>query len=448
MNGSRYLTYREVGSNWLPSVPSHWEVDSARRLFAQRREASLPGDAQLSATQKYGVIPQSQFIANEVQKVVLALSGTEKFRHVEPDDFVISLRSFQGGIERSRYAGCVSPAYTVLRLCDGQSPDYWEYLLKSSAFISALQTTADGIRDGKNIGYTQFGSLPLPVAPFAEQQSIAAFLRDETAKIDALVTEQERLITLLAEKRQSIIAGAVTRGLNSSAPMKDPGVPWIGKVPAHWQVGALKRFWTVTDCKHVTADFVDDGIPLASIREVQSRYVELNNAKKTTRHFYEQLTEGGRKPRTGDLIFSRNATVGEVAQVAEGQPEFAMGQDVCLLRKVMPGLSTDFLQAVIRSRVVVEQLKNLMIGSTFKRVNVEEIRGLVVTMPPSEEQAEIADFIIEETEKLDRLQHTALTGITLLEERRSALITAAVTGQIDVRGQVPATLPEPAAVAA
>jgi type I restriction-modification system DNA methylase subunit len=175
------------------------------------------------------------------------------------------------------------------------------------------------------------------------------------------------------------------------------------------------------------------GIPLASIREVQSRWVMLEDAKCTTEYFYESLIEGGRKPLPGDLIFSRNATVGEVAQVSANHPRFAMGQDVVLLRKLVPSYSSDYLQHVIRSPIITLQLANMMIGSTFKRINVEEIRSFFMPSPPPPEQAEIATFLEQEVGKFDTLTDEAQRAIDLLQERRTALISAAVTGQIDVR---------------
>ena len=164
----------------------------------------------------------------------------------------------------------------------------------------------------------------------------------------------------------------------------------VGLIPEGWEAGGLGRFWSVTDCKHVTAKFVPLGFPLASIKEVQSRFVDLTNAKQTTSYFYNLLIEGGRKPYPGDLILSRNATVGEVAQVAEWHPPFAMGQDVCLLRKKSPDHSTEFLHAVFQSPVIANQLSNLMVGSTFKRANVEQIRNFSVPMPTAPEQRAIA----------------------------------------------------------
>ena len=167
----------------------------------------------------------------------------------------------------------------------------------------------------------------------------------------------------------------------------------VGVIPEDWDAGCLGRFWSVTDCKHVTAQFVANGFPLASIREVQSRFIDLANAKQTTQEFYLLLIEGGRKPRIGDLILSRNATVGEMAQVADWHPPFAMGQDVCLLRKNSPDFSTNYLQSLFRSSIIANQLTDLMVGSTFKRVNIEQIKEFAVPMPPPPEQEAIAEAL-------------------------------------------------------
>ena len=180
----------------------------------------------------------------------------------------------------------------------------------------------------------------------------------------------------------------------------------VGVIPEDWEVGCLSRYWTVTDCKHVTARFIVNGHLIASIKEVQSRFINLTNAKQTTLQFYNLLIEGGRKPRVGDLIMSRNATVGEVAQVAKWHPPFAMGQDVCLLRKKTQEFSTDYLQSVFRSSIIANQLSDLMVGSTFKRANVQQIKNFIVPMPSPPEQQAIAetlsdvDALIESFEQL------------------------------------------------
>jgi len=204
----------------------------------------------------------------------------------------------------------------------------------------------------------------------------------------------------------------------------------VGVIPEEWEAGSLGRFWSVTDCKHVTAQFVPQGIPLASIREVQSRFVELTNAKQTTAYYYNLLIEGGRKPCPGDLILSRNATVGEVAQVAEWHPPFAMGQDVCLLRKKAPDHSTDFLQAVFQSPVILDQLSNLMVGSTFKRANVEQIRNFAVPMPSPAEQRAIATALSD----VDALLAALDRLIAKQGDLKQAAMQQLLTGQTRLPG--------------
>jgi type I restriction enzyme S subunit len=204
----------------------------------------------------------------------------------------------------------------------------------------------------------------------------------------------------------------------------------VGKIPETWNVDSLEKFWSVTDCKHVTARFIYDGYPLASIREVQSRFVELANAKQTTQQFYKLLIDGGRKPQAGDLIISRNATVGEVAQVADWHPPFAMGQDVCLLRKRDLGYSTDFLQAVFGSSIIANQLSDLMVGSTFKRINVQQIKSFIVPMPPTIEQRAIAEALSDVDALLDGLERL----IAKKRDLKQASMQQLLTGQTRLPG--------------
>jgi type I restriction enzyme S subunit len=197
----------------------------------------------------------------------------------------------------------------------------------------------------------------------------------------------------------------------------------LGVIPEDWDAGKLTRFWTVIDCKHVTAEFVPQGYPIASIREVQSSFVDLTDANHTTEHFYKLLIEGGRKPCPGDLILSRNATVGEIAQVVDSHPQFAMGQDVCLLRKKAPNLSTEFLQAIFQSSVIANQLSNLMVGSTFKRANIEQIRNFSVPMPPPPEQRAIAEALSDVDALIGALDRLIAKKRDLKQDAMQQLLT-------------------------
>ncbi|MBN8481709.1 MAG: restriction endonuclease subunit S [Xanthomonadales bacterium] len=414
MSLPRYQKYKDSSVQWLGAVPEHWQVGPFKRLVELQNGAdhkTIEVDDGYPVYGSGGVFAYASDYLCDGESVLLGRKGTvDRPLHVTGKFWTVDTMYWT----RIAPDACGKFCYYAATAIP------FAYYSTNTALPSMTQAA--------------LGAHLMAFPGKEEQQAIATFLDRETAKIDALIVEQERLLVLLAEKRQATIFHAVTKGLNPDAPMKDSGILWLGEVPAHWDIGPLRRYWSVTDCKHITADFVDDGYPLASIREVQSRFVVLDAAKQTTQLFYEQLIEGGREPSAGDLVFSRNATVGEVAQVSDAHPPFAMGQDVCLLRKASAQYSSDYMQAVIRSGVVVEQLKSIMVGSTFKRVNVEQIRGLQVPAPPPGEQVQIADFILCEGRSLDMLEIEALRAIDLLKERRSALIAAAVTGQIDVRG--------------
>lgn len=432
MSFPRYPAYKDTGIRWLGQVPTHWRLAPLWSCFRRTKRTGFEDEVLLSVYRDYGVIPKASRDDN-FNKPSDDLSA---YQLVTEGDLVVNkMKAWQGSVAISDHRGIVSPAYFVYESLHEESPRFFHYLMRSDRYITGYLSISEGVRVNQwDMDPALHSRMPLLIPSKDEQEAITDLLDRETAKIDALVAEQEQLITLLKEKRQAVISHAVTKGLDPSVPMQDSGVEWLGEVPEHWEVTSLKRHWTATDCKHVTAEFVEDGFPLASIREVQSRWVELADARRTTEHYYELLIEGGRNPRPGDLIFSRNATVGEVAQVPVDHPPFAMGQDVVLLRRIEVVTSPDFLQLVIRSSVVTQQLAVCMIGSTFKRINVEEIRSLVIAFPPANEQREISTYVIQQAGQFDQLIEEAVLSIELLRERRSALISAAVTGQIDVRG--------------
>lgn len=443
MSSPRYERYKDSGVSWLGKIPDHWEVAPARRVFEQRRDAALPDDEQLSATQRFGVIPQRLFMETQDQKVVLALSGTGNFKHVQKNDFVISLRSFQGGIERSSYEGCVSPAYTVLRATRSVVPDFWTYALKCSSYVAALQTVTEGIRDGKNISYDQFGGLEVPIPPTGEQEQIALFLDRETAKIDALIAEQEKLLALLAEKRQATISHAVTRGLDPNVPMKESGIPWLGEVPAHWEIGVFKRWFSTAS----------GGTPDTSRREEfyaeeggypWIRTTDLGNERLVG---YEiAITEAALRSTAcamlpvGCVLVAMYGGDGSIGKNALTTFETCINQAVCAL------LPNDEFDSSFSWRYVQFFRPYWMIGAESSRkdpnISQDLIRSAPVVCPPLEEQQAIALFLDDELKKMDGLIVEAEHANALLKERRSALIAAAVTGQINVRATYASASPQ------
>jgi type I restriction enzyme S subunit len=201
---------KDSGVRWLGSIPAHWNIVQSRRMFRVRSERARESDEQLTASQTYGVIRQADFVALEGRRVVEVLQWKENLIHVEPDDFVISMRSFQGGIEWCQVSGSTSYHYVILTPIKHVVPRFFARLFKSNVYIQALRTTTDLIRDGQELRYSHFTQVVLPIVPDDEQRAIADFLDAETKKIDGLVTEAEKLITLLRERRSALISAAVT----------------------------------------------------------------------------------------------------------------------------------------------------------------------------------------------------------------------------------------------
>jgi type I restriction enzyme S subunit len=434
MSFPRYPKYKDSGVEWLGQVPEHWNVLQGRRLFSQEREPSKSTDEQLSATQKYGVVPQKQFMEIEDQKVTLALSGVGNFKHVEQGDFVISLRSFQGGIERSEYTGCVSPAYTVLRPDSSVVGRFWGYVLKSKGYIEALRSMTEGIRDGKNISYQQFGQIIVPDVPQAEQTRIAAFLEQETAKIDALVAEQERLMALLKEKRQSVISYAVTKGLNPKAALKPSYIEWLGDVPAHWKVVALKHLVSrsIIDGPHESPECCDDGVPFVSAESVSKGFIDFDKIWGYISPEDHARYSKRYSPKRGDILMVKLGATTGVSAIVETDKEFNVWVPLAAIR-LQPDIEPRFVLHVLRSDNLRRAYENTWTYGTQQTLGLQTISNLRIPFPPEQERREITKYIDSIIPAFEILTTEAQRAIDLLQERRTALISAAVTGQIDVR---------------
>ena len=180
---------KDSGIEWLGYIPAHWAVVPAKALFAQSKETRHKTDVQLTASQKYGIISQEDYMEKQSYKIVLADKGLENWKHVEPNDFIISLRSFQGGLEISYISGCITWHYIVLKPKAGVEPEYFKWLFKSPRYIQALQRTANFIRDGQDLRFSNFVQVPLPLIPMEEQKEIAEYLNRETARIDSIIAD-------------------------------------------------------------------------------------------------------------------------------------------------------------------------------------------------------------------------------------------------------------------
>jgi type I restriction enzyme S subunit len=201
---------KDSGIDWIGQIPAHWEVRRSKFVFTQRKEFARKDDVQLSATQAYGVIPQEKFEELVGRRVVKIHTNLEKRKHVELDDFVISMRSFQGGLERAWATGCIRSSYIILRQLQEICPTFFGYLFKSPRYIKALQTTASFIRDGQDLNFENFAMVDLFFPPISEQRDIAVEIKKECEKIENGIAIKKRQIAALNEYKTSLINAAVT----------------------------------------------------------------------------------------------------------------------------------------------------------------------------------------------------------------------------------------------
>jgi type I restriction enzyme, S subunit len=441
-----YPEYRDSGVEWLGVVPEQWAILDGKRVFSNRREISHADDQQLSASQQYGIVPQALMMDRNNSKVMLALKGTDAFRHVEINDFVISLRSFEGGIEYSAYQGCVSPAYTVLEPEKKIAHGFFRHLFKSRPYIAALQSTTDSLRDGKSITYHQFGYIPLIIPSVEEQQQIAAFLDHETAKIDTLIEKQQRLISLLKEKRQAVISHAVTKGLNPDAPMKDSGVEWLGEVPAHWDICRLKHIKSKERNAFVDGPFgsnlkSEHFIENGDAYVIESSFattgkIDTRNLKTISNTHFETIKRSSTVE--GDIIIAKiGARYGNSSILPKLNKKAVVSGNSLKLTVDNKRMAVEYVNEllhVIKDRDVMDDSVNVTAQPALSLGGLNNIPFFKV---PLAEQLDIAGYLKEIKKTYDSLIEKTQYSIHLSKERRTALISATVTGKIDVRNWQP-----------
>ena len=441
MRWPRYGQMKPSGVAWLGDVPGHWDVKRIKHTIVSLANG-LWGDEPDGGEEDISVVRVADFdrvrlrTREQIPTSRRIPRSDQVSRLLTEGDLLIEKSG--GGDQQSvgvvvRFVGA-GPAVSsnfVARMrvadeCEGAFLVYLHHALYVGRVNQRSIKQTTGIQ---NLDAGSYLSELIAMPPLNEQQIVAAFLDRETARIDALVAAKRRLIALLQEKRTALIARAVTRGLDPDAPTKDSGVTWLGRVPAHWEVGHLRRFASITDCKHYTVTFADDGLPVASVGELSGNRFSLKNAKRTTPGEYEFL-RAGRVPRRGALLYCRNASVGLVGHIDTDEP-FALGQDVCLI----DAQDTDgrYLYYQLISRAVTAQLESKMVGATFNRINVADIKEFAIAWPPPPEQATISRMLDGATAALGRQERLAYLTIERLDEYRSTLISSAVTGRIDVR---------------
>ena len=444
-----YPAYKDSGVEWLGDVPSDWLLKRFKQVFSERGERSLDGSEELMSVSAYfGVKPRAETL-DEGDHLSRAES-LEGYKICRVNDLVMNIMlAWNRGLGFAWQDGIVSPAYSVFHVIDGSIPKYLDYLVRSDEMTRYFKAYSAGVIDSRLRLYPEtFGRLYVAIPSSAEQTQIARFLDHETARIDALIEEQQRLIELLKEKRQAVISHAVTKGLDPTVPMKDSGVEWLGEVPAHWSVGNIKYFLeAIGDVDHYMPQSVDKGIPYVMTGDLMelASDIQFEECKQVAYDDYLKLS-GRIKTSKGDVVMARYATIGSVSYV-DIDTEFLVSYSCVTIKPDLSRVLGIYLFYYFKSDSFLNGIRAQTNTNTQDNVGVGDIKSLKIVLPPAAEQMEIVDYLQSELERLDAISEVSLSTISLAREKRSALISAAVTGKIDVRGWQPPAhtqAPEPA----
>lgn len=415
MSFAAYEQYKDIAVEWLERIPSTWGIVPLFTVAWERNESNkgMLEDNLLSLS--YGNIIPKDITANDG----LLPESFETYQIVRPNDIVFRLTDLQNDKRSLRTAivketGIITSAYTAV--CPfAIDPNYLNYLLRSYDLQKVFYSMGSGLR--QSLKYSDIKRLEITLPPHDEQCNIAAFLDHETAKIDALISEQEKLISLLAEKRQAVISHAVTKGLNPDAPMKDSGVEWLGEVPKHWEKGAIKRFYKTLDSRRIPLSSVERGdrggefpyYGASGIIDWIDEYI-----------FDEDLILVS---EDGANLLNRSTPI---AFIATGK--YWVNNHAHILKPIDSNL------VYWAERIEAIDLTPVVTGSAQPKLTIDALANITICVPPDqEERNHIQEIILKMKNETNVLMDEAQKGIDILKERRSALISAAVTGKIDVR---------------
>jgi type I restriction enzyme, S subunit len=451
----RYEAYRHSGAEWLGEVPVHWVMTSLGRVTVERCDGPFGSGLKSDHYMDAGVrvvrlqnIRQGAFDDSDAAFIDEGYFRQELARHEvrEGDLLIAGLGDERNTVGRA----CVAPRGVEPAMVKADcfrfrvdrrvaTPTFLAAQLTAGAAADAGRLAAGSTR--ARISLSEMATRAVALPPISEQHSIMSFLEAEAAKIDALVAEQKRLIKLLTEKRQAVISHAVTKGLNLDAPMKASGVEWLGDVPAHWTVDPLRRF----DCLVQTGPF---GSQLHAEEYVLGATPVINPVNLVEGHIVpsDDVTVpddvvarlAHQRLRVGDIVFSRRGELGRCALVTDREIGWLCGTGCMIVRLHHLDVRGAYLSRYLSLPVVRQYFESFSVGAIMDSLSASTLLGMPLLVPPAIEQEQIADVVLAQSEDFSRLIEEAGRGIELLNERRTALISAAVSGRIDVRALVDA----------
>ena len=441
-----YPEYKDSGVDWLGNIPFHWEksrIGFEASIKARLGWKGLKADEYVEDGYIFLATPNikgSEIDFNNVNYIT-------KFRYDESPEIKINVGDVLVTKDGSTTGTCnivrklpspatVNSSIAVIRPIRNLVSEYLYYFFLSPYTQSVIKLMQGGM-GVPHLFQADLCEFNILLPPMNEQRTIAAFLDYETARIDRLIAQQQRLIELLKEKRQAVISHAVTKGLNPNAPMKNSGIEWLGQVPEHWDICLIKyKCDDITDGAHTSPETEGGQELFVSIKDIKDGVIDFERALLTSSESYQHLVKSGCQPFAGDILFSKDGTIGQTAVTPDGI-SFVVASSLIIIRPNRSVVRPSFLNFLLQSCATKEQVESFVKGAALRRLSIQNLLKVFGVFPSLYEQDAISGYLETTLAHYSELESKAFQAISLMQERRTALISAAVTGKIDLRGWTP-----------
>ena len=423
-----YPEYKDSGVEWLGDVPEHWVLSRVKDVAVVF--GGYPFDSQRFSPDVGVPLIRIRDINTELTAVYFD-GDVPQEAIVENNDVLIGM---DGEFNVARWKGGKAALNQRVACVRTDSDELTTLLFYTLPFSLKVVNDLTYYTTVKHLSLEDIKKTIFALPQGEELSNIVAFLDYETARIDRLIAQQQWLIELLKEKRQAVISHAVTKGLNPDAPMKDSGVEWLGQVPEHWDVCLIKfKCDGVTDGAHISPVTEGGQELFVSIKDIEDGKIDFDNALLTSPDSYQYLVKTGCQPFAGDILFSKDGTIGQTAVTPEGI-SFVVASSLIIIRPNRDVVRPSYLNFLLQSCAVKEQVESFVKGAALRRLSIQNLLKVFGAFPDVYEQDAISRYLGAVLANYSELESKAREAISLMQERRTALISAAVTGKIDLRG--------------
>ncbi len=428
-----YSEYKEAGIKWVNNIPKHWDVNPLFAIMSENKETNKGNIEQNVLSLSYGEIIQRDLSNN----FGLLPASFETYQVIHSGYIVLRLTDLQNDWNSLRVGlvkekGIITSAYVGLKSSSLLNSTYAYYLLNAYDLIKVFYGEGAGVR--QSMTYKDLRRMPIVVPSLPEQQAIAEFLDRKTAQIDTLIEKKQRQIDLLQEQRTALINHAVTKGLNPKVKMKDSGVEWLGEIPSHWYVVPIKRMVDVRDGTHETPDYIDASdvsIPFVTSKDFVDDRIDFNTAKHISLNDHQEFIKRSKVDKWDVLMSMIGGNIGKSVMVDDDY-DFSI-KNLILFKTHGDIALSRFILYYLKSGLLDVQIDIVSRGGAQSFLSLGDVRNLVFFKIPKAEYAEITKFLDEKNKQIEKEMSILAQQINLVQEYRTALISEAVTGKIDVR---------------